>query len=548
LARIVILGLRGFDGRAGGGTQPNEGLALATLPNAATDSGGTGAGVVQDLKHKTIRGGAAKLVGHGARAAVRLGTLMVLARLLDPSDFGLVAMATAVTGIFEVFATGGLSIATIQRVEISHAQVSTLFWCNVAIGALLALLCFGAAPIVGVFYDDTRTALVICAVAPAFLINATGVQHLAMLQRELRYTTLAVIEVTSEVIAAVIAIGMAMSGLGYWAVVATVVSGPFVITVGAWVMSGWVPGRPRHIREVASMLRFGGAITIYGLVVYIAYNIEKVLIGRYYGSDALGLYGRAYELINLPTRIISTAVGMVAFSSLARLQAEPDRLKSYFLKGYSLFAAITIPATLACVIFAGDIILVALGPKWTHATTIFQLLAPSVLVLGVMQPVAWLLMALGLQERSLKISFVLAPIVISSYLIGLPYGPAGVALAFSTAMVLWLVPHVVWSLRGTSVSALDVFSAASRPALAAVLAGLVALSVQALASSISIPIVRLALGGTIMLAVYAFVLLVVLRQNDFYFDLVRGLRSAELNSGRIRVERPRLSSLPRTVS
>ena len=498
---------------------------------------------MKDLKEKTIRGGAAKLVGQVARALVRLGALMALARLLDPSDFGLVAMATAVTGLFEVFATGGLSIATIQRMEVSHTQVSTLFWFNVAIGAFLGLLCLGAAPLVSLFYNDERTALVICAVAPAFLINATGVQHLAILQRELRYVTLAAIEVTSELAAAIIAVSMALSGFGYWAVVASVIMGPFVITLGAWVMSGWIPGRPRHLREVASMLRIGGAITIYGLVVYIAYNIEKVLIGRYYGSDALGLYGRASELINLPTRIISTATGMVAFSSLARLQSEPDRLKSYFLKGYSLFASITIPATLACAIFAGDIVLVALGPKWTQATAIFQLLAPSVLVLGVMQPIAWLLMALGLQERSLKISLVLAPLVISSYLIGMPYGPAGVALAFSAAMVLWLVPHVVWSLHGTSVSALDLFSTASRPALAAVMAGLVALGVQNLVASITVPILRLALDGTVMLAVYAFVLLFVLKQSDFYFGLLRGLRGASLDSGQVELKRFGLSRL-----
>ena len=449
---------------------------------------------------------------------------MTLARLLDPSDFGLVAMVTAVTGVFEVFATGGLSAATVQRAEVSHAQVSTLFWFNIAIGALLGLLCLASAPVVSTFYSDPRTALVIVAIAPAFLINATGVQHLALLQRELRYVTLAMIEVGSEVAAAVIAISMALAGLGYWAVVAAVIVGPFTITIGAWVTSGWVPGRPRRVGDVSSMLRFGGAVTLYGLVVYITYNIEKIFLGRKYGSDALGLYGKAYELIYLPTRIVSTAIGMVAFSSLARLQNEPDRLKSYFLKGFSLFVSIILPSTIACAIFADDLILVILGPKWAGAVPIFQLLAPSVLVFGLIQPLAWLLMALGLERRNLKISLVLAPLAVSSYLIGLPYGPSGVALAFSTVMVLWLVPQIVWSLHGTTISPRELLLAASRPLLAVVLAAAVAVGAQSFAVEIPSAFIRLALGGAAMLAVYAFVLLFVLKQSTLYFDALRGLR------------------------
>ena len=481
---------------------------------------------MKHLKEKTIRGGAARLTGYAARFAVRLGLLMVLARLLDPSDFGLVAMVVAVTGIFEVFATGGLSTATVQRQDVSHAQLSTLFWCNIALGALLSLLCLATAPLVSAFYNDPRTALVIAAVAPAFLINATGVQHLAILQRELRYATLATIEVSSEVVAAIIAIAMALAGLGYWAVVATVIAGPMSITVGAWLTSGWRPGAPKGLGAVASMLRFGGTITLNALVVYAAYNLQKVLLGRSFGSDAVGLYGRAYELVEMPTRAINNAIGLVAFSSLARLQSEPERLRSYFLKGYSLVVSVTLPATLACAAFAEDIVLVVLGPKWTEAVTILELLVPTMLVFGIINPLSWLLMSLGLQERSLKIALVLSPLVLCSYVVGLPYGPAGVALASSIALVLWLGPHLVWSLHGTAISPRDLLAAASRPALAAVLGALAAVGVANLVPPIGSPILRLLLDSFVMLAVYAFVLLVVMRQSGFYFGVLRGLRGA----------------------
>jgi O-antigen/teichoic acid export membrane protein len=476
---------------------------------------------VKDIKEKTIRGGAARLIGQVLKSLLRLVTIIVLARLLDPSDFGIVAMVTVVTGVFEIFATGGLSAAAVQKPEISDAEISTLFWFNIGIGALLGLLCIAAAPALSTFYSEPTTALVMIAIAPAFVINATGVQHIALLQRHLRYVTLAAIEVGSEIVTGVVAIVMAVAGFGYWAVVASVIIGPLVLTIGAWVSSGWLPGLPRNVRDVYPMLRFGGTVTLNGLVVYVAYNLDKVLLGRYFGPAALGIYGKAYELINLPTRIINTSIGAVAFSSLARLQGEPARLKSYFLKGYSLVVSITLPATIACAVFADDVILVTLGPNWTAAATIFRLLAPTILVFSIINPIGWLLQSIGMQERSLKIALVLSPLVICSYLVGLPYGPSGVALAFSTMMVLWLVPHMYWTVHGTNISVRELFLAAGRPLFAGTVAAVAAAIVQHFAAPFPSPLLRLAFGGTAMLSVYVLVLLFVMKQREFYFGLLR---------------------------
>jgi O-antigen/teichoic acid export membrane protein len=483
---------------------------------------------VKDLKQKTIRGGAARLVGQAARALVRLVSLIALAHLLDPSDFGLVAMVTVITGAFEIFANGGLSAATVQRAEISNEQVSTLFWCNIAIGTVLALLCLATAPVLSLFYHDQRTSLIIVALAPAFIVNATGVQHLALLQRDLRYATLATVEVGGEIVSAVVAIAMALAGFGYWSIVASVIVCPAAITIGAWLASGWIPGRPHGIGHVASMLRFGGTLTLNNLVVFGAYNFEKVLLGRYFGSDALGLYSRAYELVNLPTRVINNSIGGVAFSSLARVQNDPARLKSYFLKGYSLVVAITLPATIACAVFADDLVHVMLGPKWDQAATIFRLLAPTILVFGMINPTAWLLQAAGLQQRSLNIALVMSPLVLCSYIIGLPWGPNGVAMSFSTMMVLWLMPNLYWCTHGTGIAVRELLAAAGRALFSAIIAAVAGLIVQHFAAPIPSALLRLALGGTAMLAVYVLSLLFVMKQSEFYFDLLRSLKGSVL--------------------
>src|SRR5262249_19380885 len=154
----------------------------------------------------------------------------------------------------------------------------------------------------------------------------------------------------------VVGIGMALAGFGYWALVGAAIISPAVSTAGMWIVTGWIPGAPKWDAGVNSMLRFGGTITLNALIVYIAYNFDKVLLGRVWGADALGIYGRAYQLINLPTGNLNAAVGGIAFSALSRLQNDPPRIRSYFLKGYSLVISITVPITMFSAFFAEDII------------------------------------------------------------------------------------------------------------------------------------------------------------------------------------------------
>ena len=318
---------------------------------------------MKDLKEKTIRGGFARLCAQAANLSLRVGSLMVLARLLGPKDFGLVGMVTAFTGVLELFRDFGLSSAAVQRTTVTDEQVSTLFWINILVGTLLGLLAAAIAPIIAAFYHEPRLVGVTTVLAVGFLFNAAGVQHSVLLQRQMRFTALAVISVVSLMVGTVIAIVGAEAGYGYWALVAMTVALPLVNTIGLWMTTSWVPGMPHRRVGIRSMMRFGGTITLNGLVVYVASNFEKVLLGRFWGVDAIGIYGRAYQLVNIPTANLNSTVGEVAFSALSRLQDDPRRLKSYFLKGYSLVLTLTLPITIACACFADDIVFVLLGPK-----------------------------------------------------------------------------------------------------------------------------------------------------------------------------------------
>jgi O-antigen/teichoic acid export membrane protein len=214
----------------------------------------------------------------------------------------------------------------------------------------------------------------------------------------------------------------------------------------------------------------------------------------------------------------------VAFSALSRLQNDPARLRSYFLKGFSFVLGITFPITIACALFADDVVLVLLGPKWQATTEIVRLLAPTVAVLAVINPLGWLIFSLGLVRRSLKIALVFAPLMILGCVLGLPYGATGVAFAYSVVMVLWVVPHVAWCVHGTAISLRDVAAAVIRPVACGVVAGAVGYAVRLMGGDFLSPLPRLVLESGVLAVTFFALLVFVAGQKALYLDLLRGLR------------------------
>ena len=490
---------------------------------------------MQDLKGKTIRGGLARLFAVGAGFLLRLGSLMVLARLLGPEDFGLVGMVTAFTGFLGVFRDFGLSSAAVQRTTITEVQMSTLFWINILLGLLLMAVAFAMAPAIAAFYRNPQLFWVTAVLALGFLFNAAGIQHSALLQRQMRFTALAMISVVSSIVAIAIGISGARAGYGYWALVLMTVASPLVATVGVWSSTGWVPGMPRRRLGIRSMMHFGGTLTLNGLVAHVAYSADKVLIGRFWGADAIGIYGRAQQVINTPTDGLNSAVGEVAFSALSRLQDDPIRLRSYFLKGFSLVVGLTLPITVACALFADDVVFCLLGPKWKDAAAIIRLMAPTIAILAIINPLGWLIYSLGLVARSLTIALVFTPIMITGYAIALPYGPKGVAFAYSVVMILWVIPHILWCVHGTAISFRDILLAVNRPLASGILAGALAFGVRLICGEFVSPLPRLFLENGALLVTFFGVMLFVAGQKSLYLDLLRSLKGPSSAAEKISV-------------
>jgi PST family polysaccharide transporter len=197
------------------------------------------------------------------------------------------------------------------------------------------------------------------------------------------------------------------------------------------------------------------------------------------------------------------------------------RLRSYFLKGYSLFLSMVIPITMSCALFAEDIIYVFLGPKWHEASSIFRLLAPTIVVFALINPLGWLMLATGRSVRSLKVALLIAPIVIFGYVLGLGNGPQGVAVGFSAAMLVLAAPAVIWSRQGTSIKTRDLVRALTPPVLCAVVAAAVAIAMQGFTNSLGPPFLRLVVENSIAFATYLIMLLFVMNQKPLYIELLR---------------------------
>ena len=398
-----------------------------------------------DLKGRSVRGGLLTLTAQGTQFLLQSTSTVVLARLLVPADFGLVAMVTAITGVAQGFADLGLSEATIQREQISHGQVSTLFWINVGVGLMLMMVTIALAPTLVVFYREPRLRSITVLVSLTFLIGGLRVQHDALLKRQMRFLSLAIRDVASSALAVTAGIIMAERGAGYWALAAQ----PLVLNstqmVLSWSMARWIPGPPRRDAHVGSLVSFGSGVAGSYLITNVNRSADNVLVGWYWGAGPLGLYSRAYNLLMLPFRQFIFPASSVAVSAFSKMHSDPERFARYYLRAVNLVMWIGAPIFGFLFVVAEPLIVLTLGSKWREAAPVFQILAVSALGQVLLESSIWSLVSRGRARRLLKLSLVMSPIMIGSFAFGLPFGIKGVALSGSVVFVAVLP----WLLRFT---------------------------------------------------------------------------------------------------
>jgi O-antigen/teichoic acid export membrane protein len=401
--------------------------------------------LLPNLKGHTISSGAVTMSAQGGKFLLNLVSTMILARLLTPRDFGLVAMVTTVTAFLRVFKDAGLSIATVQRERITHAQVSNLFWINVAVSALSSLIVAASAPVIARFYHNPRLITITLLLSTTFLISGSTVQHQALLKRQMRFKALALIEVGSMAVGVLIGVLMALRGYRYWSLVGSSLSMEVTALLLTWSASRWRPQLPSRRSEVGPLVSFGAHRTAGDFIVSLARGSDNLLIGRVYGSESVGLYSRASALLIRPLEQFLSPINAVFMPALCRLQSQPERYRSTFLRLYEAIALIGFFFTGLFLALARPVTLVLLGPKWEQAAVIFGGFTIAALCVPLANVSAWLFTSQGRGRDMFVAQSINACAIVLSFIVGLPFGPAGVAIAFSVSNLLIRVPIYYYS-------------------------------------------------------------------------------------------------------
>jgi O-antigen/teichoic acid export membrane protein len=423
------------------------------------------------LRGRSVRGGLAVGGVQSAQFALNLVSTAVLARLLVPGDFGLIAMATSVSSLLALILDLGLGSATVQKADLTQSQVSALFWINTALGLVFAVILAALAPLVAQFYDRPQLVPVTMVLALGFILVGLSIQPNALLRRQMRFSAVAGIDLLSLILGIAAAIASAAWGAGFWSLVYFQLVQSASATAGAWLACGWRPDPPSSAVRVRSLLTFGAGLTGFSVLASLSRTLDNVIIGRSAGSDALGLYLKSYSMLLLPVDRLRAPVSAVVIPGLSLLQTDRDRFRNYFVKALTCLVAIGMPVVVFLFVFAEQAVMLVLGPKWQASVLLFQVLAPAAFVETFNTVGSWACTPFGRSGRLVRWQIFATAVMTLSFLIGVRWGAVGVAAACSISTAALRLPGIPYLLKGSPVGSADVLRAIALPASASIASG-----------------------------------------------------------------------------
>ncbi|MGA2782342.1 MAG: lipopolysaccharide biosynthesis protein [Smithella sp.] len=424
------------------------------------------------LKGKAMRGAGATIFASAASFFIQFFSTVILARLLTPNDFGLITMVTTFSLLLQNFGGNGFTEVIIQRENINHKIMSTLFWLNATTSAVLTILFILIAPVLAWFYKEPRLDTITIGVALSIIAGGMSTLHMAILRRNMQFYITSGIGILATLLGISAAIILAWTGWGYWALVANTVLQPLTVTLCGWIFCRWRPGKPTSIKEIIPILKF--ALNTYGnfTLNYFSRNVDKLLIGWRYAAQSLGYYKKAYDLFALPANQLVSPLANVALAALSRLINDPDKYRRYYLEAISIIAFIGMPISAMFTLTGEDIILLVLGPQWTKAGEIFCYFGTSIGIMFIYGTQGWLHLSLGRPDRWFRWGVFEAITTSLFFIAGLPFGIAGVAIGYSLSFFILVGPCLRYAGKPIDLQLSAIISAIWRYFTAALAAGL----------------------------------------------------------------------------
>lgn len=460
-------------GAAASETVPSPGAAPVQGTAQAQETA-SGAEPTVGLANRAARGAAVTLAGQIVRMVLQLAAVVVLARLLAPRDYGLLAMVLVVVGIGEIFRDFGLTNAVLRAPVITAAEQRGLFWVSTAIGLGLSVLVFASAPLVAMIFGQPALVAMTRVLSLTFVVNGLATQYRADLTRRLRYVQLAISDVAGQAAGLCVAIGLAADGAGRWALVAQQLVGLTTVLVLVAVFAGWWPGLPRRGSGVGHFVRLGSNLAATTFIYYIGNNLDTITIGLRFPSSSLGLYNRGFQLLMTPLNQLRVPATDVALPVFARLGDDYARAAEFLKRGQLAFGYTIVPVMAAVVGAAGPIVAVLLGPRWSGVTPILALLAVAAACQTLAYVGFWVYVSRGLAAQLFRYTLLTLVLQLVCIVAGSIWGVVGVAAGYATAAVLEWPLSLMWLSRLTPLPVRSLMAAAGRILLCAAPAGAVA--------------------------------------------------------------------------
>ena len=374
--------------------------------------------------------------GQFTRQLVQMVTTIVLARLLVPEDFGLISMAIVFVGISQLFADFGIGAAIVQSKQTPDIALSSSFWLNVAIGIVLVILIWILAPFIAEFYGEERVRTLVMVLALTLPLSTIMVVPTSILYKELRFQDVVRSQVYGSLTGAALAIILAWMGFGVWSLVIQPIVGLMITAILVFKYSGWYPHVSYSWSSVKGLVNFSLPVLGSDLMNYAYRNGDSLIIGRVLGSQQLGYYSLAYQIMLYPMTQISSVVVKVMFPTLSKMQDDLERLASAYLRSVGAIAMITFPMMAGLYMVADDFVMIVFGEKWMPMSDVLQILCWVGLMQSVSTTVGTVYLSTGNTRVAFYVTLFATPLYLVSFLIGVQWGITGVAFAYVLSMAV----------------------------------------------------------------------------------------------------------------
>ena len=419
---------------------------------------------------RSLRSGAVSLAARAVNAIVQIGSVLFLARLLSPEDYGLVSMVTAITGFAPLLVDLGTHDAVVQRPSIREGEVSALFWITMAIGCSAAGLIAASGSLIAHFYSEPRLVKITAVSSLTFVSSALTCQHYALLRRAMKFREIGVIEVSASLLSAAGAITLAFFGFHYWALVIRPIATSVLVAIGVWATCRWVPPLPTITPGVKEMLKFGLNSTGFTMTDFSAKSSDKIAIGHRAGPRVLGYYQNAMFVYDNVLDILVFPLHGVAVASLSKVRDDPKELRRLWAKALSTLVFYSMPAFGILAVTSRDVVGLLLGAKWSSAGALLSILALRGIPHTVERTLGWLHVTAGRTDRWMRWGVFATTMQVLAMFAGLRYGATGVASAYVISMFLLFVPAIAYAGEPLGIGARDVIRAVWRPLIGSLLA------------------------------------------------------------------------------